>query len=77
VTTQTHEIVVRETLDTLLVPSNQEEYLPEIEDFKLRSALIEELMLEEVLPGLRAGPAGTYGGYNVHWTFGDFRPNEG
>ena len=77
VTTQTHEIVVRETLDTLLVPSNQEEYLPEIEDFDLRSALIEELMLEEVLPGLRAGPAGTYGGYNVHWTFGDFRPNEG
>ena len=77
VTTQTHEIVVRETLDTLLVPSNQEEYLPEIEDFKLRSALVEELMLEEVLPGLRAGPAGTYGGYNVHWTFGDFRPNDG
>ncbi|HEX6390647.1 MAG TPA: class I SAM-dependent methyltransferase, partial [Solirubrobacteraceae bacterium] len=77
VTTQTHEIVVRETLDTLLVPSNQEEYLPEIEDFDLRSALIEELMLEEVLPGLRAGPAGTYGGYNVHWTFGDFRPNAG
>lgn len=76
VTTQTHEIVVRETLDTLLVPSNQEEYLPEIEDFDLRSALIEELMLEEVLPGLRAGPAGTYGGYNVHWTFGDFRPIE-
>ena len=77
VTTQTHEIVVRETLDTLLVPSNQEEYLPEIEDFDLRSALIEELMLEEVLPDLRAGPAGTYGGYNVHWTFGDFRPNGG
>ena len=75
VTTQTHEIVVRETLYTLLVPSNQEEYLPEIEDFALRSALIEELMLEEVLPDLRAGPAGTYGGYNVHWTFGDFRPN--
>lgn len=77
VTTQTHEIVVRETLDTLLVPSNQAEYLPEIEDFDLRSALIEELMLDEVLPDLRAGPAGTYGGYNVHWTFGDFRPNEG
>jgi hypothetical protein len=76
VTTQTHEIVVRETLDTLLVPSNQEEYLPEIEDFALRSALIEELMLEEVIPVLRAGPAGTYGGYNVHWTFGDFRPIE-
>ena len=33
-------------------------------------------MLDEVLPGLRAGPAGTYGGYNVHWTFGDFKPIE-
>jgi hypothetical protein len=77
VTTQTHEIVVRETLDTLLVPSNQEEYLPEIEDFALRSALIEELMLEAVIPVLHNGPAGTYGGYNVHWTFGDFRPIEG
>ncbi len=74
VTTQTHEIVVRETLDTLLVPSNQEEYLCEIEDFDLRSALIEELMLEAVIPVLHDGPAGTYGGYNVHWTFGDFRP---
>lgn len=77
VTTQTHEIVVRETLDTLLVPSNQEEYLPEIEDFDLRSALIEELMLDEVIPVLHNGPAGTYGGYNVHWTFGDFRPKDG
>ena len=76
-TTQTHEIVVRETLDTLLVPSNQEEYLPEIEDFELRSALIEELMLEEVLPGLRGRAGRHVGGYNVHWTFGDFRPNEG
>ena len=76
VTTQTHEIVVRETLDTLLVPSNQEEYLPEIEDFELRSGVIEELMHAEVLPVLRSGPAGTYGGYNVHWTFGDFRPIE-
>lgn len=74
VTTQTHEIVVRETLDTLLVPSNQEEYLPEIEDFALRSAVIEEIMRSEVIPVLQAGPAGTYGGYNVHWTFGDFRP---
>ena len=77
VTTQTHEIVVRETLDTLLVPSNQEEYLCEIEDFGLRSALIEELMLEAVIPVLHDGPAGTYGGYNVHWTFGDFRPIDG
>ncbi len=72
VTTQTHEIVPSETLDTLLVLSNQREYLPEIEDLTLRSALIRELMLGEVLPALRAGPASTGGGYNVHWTFGDF-----
>ena len=32
VTTQTYEIADQETIDTLLVPSNQEEYLPEIED---------------------------------------------
>ncbi|MEA2219925.1 MAG: hypothetical protein QOJ35_2551 [Solirubrobacteraceae bacterium] len=76
VTTQTHEIVASETLDTLLVPSNQEEYLPEIEDETLRSALIRELMRDEVLPALRAGPASTGGGYNVHWTFGDFRALE-
>ncbi len=73
VTTQTHEIVQSETLDTLLVLSNQREYLPEIEDETLRSALIRELMLGEVLPALRAGPASTGGHYNVHWTFGDFR----
>jgi len=76
VSTQTHEIVESETLDTLLVPSNQEEYLPEIEDETLRSALIRELMLGEVLPALRAGPASTGAGYNVHWTFGDFRAIE-
>jgi SAM-dependent methyltransferase len=73
VTTQTHEIVPNETLDTLLVLSNQREYLPEIEDDTLRSALIRELMLDEVVPALRAGPASTGGGYNVHWTFGDFQ----
>jgi hypothetical protein len=72
VTTQTHEIIQSETLDTLLVPSNQEEFLPEIEDETLRSALIRELMLDDVLPALRAGPASTGNGYNVHWTFGDF-----
>lgn len=77
VTTHTHEIVESETVDTLLVPSNQQEYLPEIEDEALRSALIRELLLGEVLPALRAGPASTGGGYNVHWTFGDFRAIEG
>jgi hypothetical protein len=73
VTTQAHEIVDRETIDTLLVPSNQSEYLPEIEVPEIREALIEELLTGDVLPVLHEGPAGTALGYNVHWTFGDFR----
>jgi SAM-dependent methyltransferase len=73
ITTASHEMITRDTLDTLLVPSNQEEYLPEIEDFTLRCAVIEALMLDEVLPQLRAGPAATPLGLNIHWTFGDFR----
>ena len=76
VTTQTYEIADQETIDTLLVPSNQEEYLPEIEDPGLRAGLVEELMRTVVLPAMHASPAGTALGYNVHWTFGDFRPRE-
>ncbi|MFP5364778.1 MAG: hypothetical protein ACLGI5_18825 [Thermoleophilia bacterium] len=74
VSTQTYEIADQETIDTLLVPSNQEEYLPEIEDPGLRAAIVEELMRTVVLPAMHASPAGTALGYNVHWTFGDFRP---
>ncbi|MGH2943416.1 MAG: hypothetical protein ACRDLN_11665, partial [Solirubrobacteraceae bacterium] len=74
VTTQTYEIADQETVDTLLVPSNQEEYLPEIEDAALRAGIVDELMRTVVLPAMHAGPAGTALGYNVHWTFGDFRP---
>ena len=77
VTTQTYEIADQETVDTLLVPSNQEEYLPEIEDAAMRSAIVEELMRTVVLPAMHASPAGTALGYNVHWTFGDFRPLDG
>lgn len=73
VSTSAHEMIERETLELLLVPSNQEEYLPEIEDTPTRSALIEELMADEVLPALRDGPAATGLGSNIHWTFGDFR----
>ena len=76
VTTQTYEIADQETIDTLLVPSNQEEYLPEIEDAQLRSGIVDELMRTIVLPAMHASPAGTALGYNVHWTFGDFRPLE-
>jgi hypothetical protein len=77
VTTQTHEIADQETIDTLLVPSNQEEFLPEIEDPAIRSGIVEELMRTVVLPAMHAGPAGSALGYNVHWTFGDFRPLTG
>ncbi len=73
ITTGAHEIVDRETLDTLLVPSNQGEYLPEIEVPEIREAIIEELLAGDVLPVLHASAAGTALGYNVHWTFGDFR----
>jgi hypothetical protein len=73
ITTQAHEIADRETLDTLLVPSNQGEYLPEIEVQEIREAVIEEVLTGDVLPVLHASPAGTALGYNVHWTFGDFR----
>jgi len=73
ITTQALEIADRETLDTLLVPSNQGEYLPEIEVAEIREAVIEELLNGDVLPVLHASPAGTALGYNVHWTFGDFR----
>jgi SAM-dependent methyltransferase len=73
ITTASHEMTVRECLDTLFVPSNQEEYLPEIDDASARAALIEDLLLADVLPLLRAGPAGTAAGYRVHWTFGDHR----
>ena len=74
VTTQTYEIADQETIDTLLVPSNQEEYLPEIGDPGLRAGIVEELMRTVVLPAMHASAAGTALGYNVHWTFGDFRP---
>jgi hypothetical protein len=60
-----------EVLDALLVPSNQEEFLPEIADARLREIVIGELMGREVLPGLRASPAGSDLGHNVQWTFGD------
>ena len=43
----------------------------------MRSGIVEELMSTVVLPAMHASPAGTALGYNVHWTFGDFRPRAG
>jgi SAM-dependent methyltransferase len=67
-----YEMRADEIVRGLLVPSNQAEYLPEIPDRKLRERVIRELMLEEVLPAMRKGPAGTALGLNLHWTLGAF-----
>jgi SAM-dependent methyltransferase len=58
----------------LLVPSNQAEFLPEIADRELRERTIRELMLDEVLPAMQEGPAGTALGLNLHWTLGAYSP---
>jgi ubiquinone/menaquinone biosynthesis C-methylase UbiE len=75
--TADYEMTTDESLDTLLVPSNQEEYLPEVDDPATRAAVIEELLLGEVLPEMHAGPAATPNGLNIRWTFGDFSPRGG
>ena len=69
----TYELLAEDVLDTLLVPSNQGEFLSDVEDRALREEVIRELMLREVLPGLMGGPAGTAVGLNVQWTVGAVR----
>jgi len=69
----TYELLAQDSVETLLVPANQVEYLPEVSDPRRRGQLIRELMLDEVLPALRAGPAGTTAGLNVQWTLGSHR----
>ncbi|MDQ6805706.1 MAG: hypothetical protein M3065_12225 [Actinomycetota bacterium] len=72
---ETHELLTQDVVDTLLVPANQTEYLPEIADRAVREAVIRELMLSDVLPALRAQGAGTARGLSVQWTLGKvFRP---
>lgn len=70
---ETHEILEDDILDTLLVPSNQGEYLSEIADPRLREKVIRDLMAGEVLPAMRQGPAGTAVGLNVQWTLGSLQ----
>lgn len=67
---ETHELMVDDVVATLLVPSNQGEYLPEITDPAIREAVIRELMLGHVLPAMRARGVGTARGLNVQWTLG-------
>jgi hypothetical protein len=68
----THEILEDDILDTLLVPSNQAEFLSEISDRAVREEVIRDLMRSEVVPALQEGPAGTAAGLNVQWTLGSF-----
>jgi hypothetical protein len=67
-----YEMLSEEVVRGLLVPSNQAEYLPEVPDRELREEVIRELMLNEVLPPMQAGPAGTALGLNLRWTVGEF-----
>ncbi len=67
-----YEMLAEDIVNGLLVPSNQAEFLPEIPDRGDRERVIRELMLEEVLPELQDGPAGTGLGLNFHWTLGAF-----
>lgn len=69
---RTYEMLSEDIVRGLLVPSNQAEYLPEIADRNTREAVIRELMLGDVIPSLREGPAGTALGLNLHWTLGSF-----
>ena len=64
------EMLPGESVDTILVPSNQK-YLAEIEDPETRRKLIRLLMLHEIMPALHSGAAGTAFGFSVHWTFGE------
>jgi SAM-dependent methyltransferase len=65
-----YEMRAEEIVRGLLVPSNQAEYLPEIEDPERRKEIISELMLGDVIPAMQEGPPGTALGLNLHWTLG-------
>jgi SAM-dependent methyltransferase len=67
-----YEMLDEDVVRGLLVPSNQAEYLAEIDDRKLREAVIRELMLDDVLPRMKDGAVGTGLGINLHWTLGNF-----
>lgn len=72
VDSRSFEMRPSESLDAILVPSNQR-VLAEIADDSARQALIELLLRHEILPDLMAGPPATADGYSVHWTYGTHR----
>lgn len=69
----TYEMLAEDIVRGLLVPSNQAEFLPEIANRAQREEVIRELMLNDVIPALRQGPAATGLGLNFHWTLGAYR----
>ena len=69
----TYEMLRRDFEDALLVPSNQEELLSEVEDPEARERIALWLMREEVMLKLECGPAATALGLNVQWTVGSHR----
>jgi SAM-dependent methyltransferase len=73
---RTYEMLGEDIVRGLLVPSNQAEFLPEIPGRERREQTIRSLMLDDVLPRMQKGPAGTALGLNLHWTLGAFsRPS--
>jgi hypothetical protein len=70
-TTAAFEMLAEDTVAGLLVPSNQAEFMPEIAARADREAVIRELMIAEVIPDLRSGPAATGLGLDFHWVLGD------
>ena len=64
-----YEMLPEEFADTLLVPSNATEFLPEFDEPEERTAAI-RTGIAAVVAELHDGPAATADGLNVRWTFG-------
>ena len=71
--TRCFEMPAEDSLAAILTPANQR-MLAEIADVDVRRRFIELVMIQDVLPGLSNGPAGTAYGFSMQWTFGDHRP---
>ncbi len=67
------EMLPRDSLNALRVPSNQRIF-EEIADMKLRASLLDLVMEFFVLPKIVSGDAGTSSGYGITWSFGSHTP---
>ena len=72
---QNFEILPDELLDTLLVPSNAEEYFPELTLRADREAVVRAYSAL-VVPRLREQDGGTATGLSLKWTFGKHSPRD-